>query len=128
MNVSLYSKAILSIVAAAFTALIAANTDNDVSAAELVNVCIAIVTAVGVFLVPNLEASIGRYAKAIVALIGAALVSLSSAITDGVTVSEGLQIALAALAAIGVVVVPNVITQPPGVNEIAAENRRDVAL
>lgn len=102
-----YSKSILMIIASAVTVLVAALSDNVVTVPELVNVAIAIVTAVGVYLVPNLDSGLARYFKFIVALIGAALVSLSSVLTDGVTSAEWLQILLAALAAIGVVIVPN---------------------
>lgn len=102
-----YSKAVLMIIASAVTILVAALSDNVVTVSELVNVAIAIVTAIGVYLVPNLADGAARYLKFGVAIVGAALVALSSALTDGVTISEWLQILLAALAAIGVVIVPN---------------------
>ncbi|WP_066041881.1 hypothetical protein [Herbiconiux solani] len=107
-----YAKSILTIIASAVTILIAALSDNVVTVPELVNVAIAIVTAVGVYLVPNLDDGLARYFKFIVAILGAALTALASVLTDGVTGAEWLQIFLAALAAIGVAVVPNAPAEP----------------
>lgn len=123
MNPSHYAKSILAIAAAAIGILVAALADNTVTTAELVNVGIAVVTAVGVYLIPNLPAGPARYFKSGVALLGAALTALASFITDGVTTAEWLQIALAALAAIGVYVVPN----GPAVAPIAVITEGDLA-
>lgn len=113
MNVAAYSKAILAIVAAAVTALLAATTDGVVTISELVNVGVAIVTALGVYLIPNLPGQITGYAKAIAAFAGAGLVALVSVLGDGaVTPDEWLQVALAALAGVGVTVVPNHVIVP----------------
>ncbi|WP_382307261.1 hypothetical protein [Herbiconiux sp. UC225_62] len=102
-----YSKSILLIIASAVTILVAALSDNVVTIAELVNVGIAIITAVGVYLVPNLDQGVARYFKFIVAILGAALTALASVLSNGVTTAEWLQILLAGLAAVGVVIVPN---------------------
>jgi hypothetical protein len=107
MTINRYAKTILAIIAAGLGILTAALSDDVVTPAELVNVAIAVVTAVGVYLVPNTPATAARTLKTIVAAGGAALTALSSALTDGVTTGEWLQIALAALAAVGVYVVPN---------------------
>lgn len=102
-----YAKAILAIVAAAFAVLTVALTDNVVTPTEATNVGIAVVTATGVYLVPNLQAGPARYLKLAVALLGAALAALVAVLTDGVTASEWLTVILAALAAIGIGIVPN---------------------
>lgn len=102
-----YTKAIVSILAAALVVIGAALTDNVVSQLELVNIAIATLTAVGVFLIPNLDEGPRRYAKAAVAFLGAALTALVTVLSDGVTPSEWIVVALAALGAIGVTVLPN---------------------
>jgi hypothetical protein len=104
---TLYAKSIAAIIAAALGILVTALSDDALSPAELTNVTIAIVTAIGVFLVPTLPAGPARYTKFAVALLGAALITLSSLLDGGVTTSEWLQVALSALAAVGVYVVPN---------------------
>ena len=105
---SRYTKSILAVLAAVLTALTAAVTDNRIDAAEAINVAIAGVTAVGVFVVPNLPGVTGRYAKTGVAVTGAALAGLASALSDGVlTQAEVYQVALAGLAAVGVFAAPN---------------------
>jgi hypothetical protein len=104
---STYAKAILSIIAAGIGILVAAVSDEVVTTAELVNVGIAVVAAVGVYAVPNVPAGPARYLKTGVALLGAVLAAIASFLTDGITSSEWLQIALAGLAAVGVYVVPN---------------------
>lgn len=107
--ISQYSKSIASIIAAALAVVVTTNTGDGLSTPELINIAIAIVTAVGVYAVPNVAEGFRAYAKGAVAFAGAALVAVASAITDSVvTGSEWATIALAALAAIGVVVVPNV--------------------
>ncbi len=116
MLVTNYSKSILAIVAAGIAVVVAALSDGTVTPSEMVNVAIAMVTAVGVYLVPNLPSGPAKYFKTGVAILGAALAALVSFITDGVSLSEWLQIALAALAAIGVYVVPNEEPAKLGVN------------
>jgi len=104
----LYTKSLLAIVAAALGILVTGLADDVLTAAELTNVAIAIVTALGVYLVPNLPSGPAAYLKFAVALLGAALVALSSFLDGGVSTSEWLQVALAGLTAIGVYVVPNI--------------------
>jgi hypothetical protein len=104
---TLYAKSVLAIVAAAIGILVTGLSDNVLTPTELTNVAIVIVTALGVYLVPNLPEGPAKYLKFAVALLGAALVTLSSLLDGGVTTSEWLQVALAALTALGVYVVPN---------------------
>lgn len=111
--ISQYSKAIASIIAAALAIVVTTNTADGVSTAEVINITIAIVTAIGVYAVPNVAEGFRANAKGAVAFAGAALVAVASAITDGVvTGSEWATVALAALAAVGVVVVPNAQSKP----------------
>lgn len=107
MRISTYAKAIVYIITAGLVVLGAALTDDVVSTSEWLNIGIAGVTAVGVYLVPNLGTGVQHYAKGIVAFVGAALAALASFLSDGVTSAEWVLVALAALGAIGVVIVPN---------------------
>lgn len=102
-----YAKGLAAVVAAVLVALGASMTgDNIISQVEWVNVAIAAVTAVGVFAVANVPGA--KYSKGIIAFLGAGLVVLQSAIVGGVTYTEWIQIALAALGAIGVVGLKNI--------------------
>ena len=112
LPLSRYTKAVVSILAAALVALVSALTDDVVTQVELVLVCIAIVTAVTVYLVPNLPTGPARYAKAITGFTGAGLSALVLIVADGVTLSEWLTVAVAALGGIGIAVLPN--TGPRG--------------
>jgi len=112
MNIRHYAKAIGQILAAALVILVAALSDGTISPVEFVNIMIAIVTAAGVYLVPNLDSGIAKYAKAIVSLVGAALAALVLILSPGigfdqVTLADWLTVLLAALAAIGIGIVPN---------------------
>ena len=124
MNIGAYAKSIVMIIAAGVAILVAALSDNVVSATEGVNVGIAIVTAVGVYLVPNLPAGPARYGKTFVALGGAALTALVAILggtlgfTD-VTASDWLSVALAGLAAIGLYIIPNGPAVPTVINVTA---------
>lgn len=101
-----YAKAVAQIVATGLSALIVALTgDGAFSDVELINVAIAVVGAVGVFYVPN--APHGAVAKAVVATLMAVLTLAVNLIADGVTISEWLQLAMAALGALGVYGVRN---------------------
>lgn len=102
-----YTKAIVAIIAAVLVVLGAALTDQAVTQIELVQIGIAFVTAVGVYLVPNLTAGPARYAKSAVGFAGAGLAVLVTVLADGVTYSEWITVVLAGLGAVGVTVLPN---------------------
>lgn len=108
-EVSKYTKAIVSIIAAVAIALSTALSDNALGSVEIVTVALAFITAVSVYLVPNLDGSVSRYAKGIVAFAGAALTTLSTILIDVGTVSttDILTIIITGLGAIGVVALPN---------------------
>ena len=102
-----YTKGIAAVVAAILVALGAAlSGNNHIDPVEWVNVAIAGIGAVGVWVAANVNGA--PYVKGVLAFLTAALVALQSAIVGGVTYTEWIQIALAALGAIGVVALKNV--------------------
>lgn len=107
MNITHYAKSLLYIALAIVGVLVTALADEIITADELVNVAIIGVGAITVYLVPNLPEGVGRYAKVIVTFVVAGLVALQSFLTDRITTTEWLQIAVAAFAGIGVYVIPN---------------------
>lgn len=107
MNITHYAKSLLYIALAVVGVLVTALADDLLTVDELVNVAIIGVGAITVYLVPNLPEGVGRYAKVLVTFAVAALVALQSFLTDGITTTEWLQIAVAAFAGIGVYVIPN---------------------
>lgn len=107
MNITHYAKSLLYIALATIGVLITALADNTVTTPELVNIAIVGVGAIAVYLVPNLAEGPGTVLKTIVAFVVAALVALQSFLSDGITASEWLQIAVAAFAGIGVFIMPN---------------------
>jgi hypothetical protein len=93
---------------AAVAALVAALTDDQVDAAEWINVFIIALGAINVLGAGNLPAGIWSYTKTIVSAATAAATLLVSFVSDGgyITQSEWLQIGLAAAAALGVAFMP----------------------
>lgn len=102
-----YAKALMYIALAAVAFLVTALSDSVLALDEILNLVIVVVGAVGVYLVPNLPAGVGAYAKTIIAFITAGVIALLSFLTGGVTITEWLQVILAAFAGIGVYIVPN---------------------
>lgn len=100
-----YAKALAALLATILSGVVAAMTDGHVTTSEWINVAIAGVGVAAVWAGPNVPGA--RYTKAILAVLTAALTFLASAISDGVTTAEWLQVALAALAALGVWATPN---------------------
>lgn len=105
---SAYAKAIVAILTAALTVLAAALTDGVVVLDERFGIALALVNAAAVYLVPNLPSGIGRYAKAIVAVVGTALQAAIPLIVNGtLPASSWLLVLIAALGALSVGIVPN---------------------
>lgn len=101
-----YAKCVLAIIASGLSAAIVALTDDGVfNNVEKINVAIAVVSAVGVFYVPN--AVNAKVAKAVVAVLMAILTLAVQLIAGGFTLSEWLQLAMAGLAALGVYGIAN---------------------
>jgi hypothetical protein len=102
-----YSKALAQVVATVLTALLPLFVDGHLSAVEIINLCIIGASAIGVAIVPNLSAGVAKYAKSILAVIGAVLVLLTSYISDGVlSGDEIVQLVVAAFGALGVYALP----------------------
>jgi hypothetical protein len=91
---------------AAVIAFVAGTVDDGLTVTDWINGGITLVTAVGVYVVPNVPDQ--PWAKAVVAIFGAMLVTLAAAVTDGaVTDSEWLTVILAAFGAVGVATAAN---------------------
>jgi hypothetical protein len=107
-----YGKYVVQAISGALFILAAAITDNTITDQEVVAIVIAGLTGVGVYLVPRLTGTVGRYSKGIVAFVGAAVQAVALLVDaggtfGGISPSEWLYVLLAALAAVGVVIVPN---------------------
>jgi peptidoglycan/LPS O-acetylase OafA/YrhL len=101
-----YAKFLLAVAATIISGIVVAMTgDSIISNVEWVNIAISGVGALAVFAAPNVPGAM--YTKSILAGATAALTLLASFITDGVTTSEWLQIAVAVMGALGVYAVPN---------------------
>lgn len=89
-------------------AIYAALTDGGIDAQEWLVVIGVGVGSAGVYIVPNLDVGIGRYAKGVVSFLTAGLPVLHVTIVGGLTTAEVVEVVLAGLAAIGfVTVLPN---------------------
>jgi hypothetical protein len=108
-----YAKSLLAVLVTAISAIVAAMTDGVVSNVEWINVGIAGAGAAAVFAAPNVPGS--RYTKAVLAVITAVLTFFVTAVTDGVSSAEWLQVLVIAAGAIGVFAVPNKPTTTIGV-------------
>lgn len=101
-----YAKSVLAVIAAGISAAIVALTGDAVfDDVEYINVAIAVVTAAAVFTGPNVRGA--NVTKSVLAVLGAVLTLAVNLIADGITVSEWLQLGMAALGALGVYFVPN---------------------
>jgi hypothetical protein len=107
MNIGHYAKSITYIVLAAVTFLVTALSDDAVTGEELVNLGVIVLGAIGVYLVPNFPEGVAKYWKTAITAATAALVAVLSFWSEGISTTEWLQIGIAALAAIGVYIVPN---------------------
>jgi hypothetical protein len=115
MNIGHYAKSIVYIALAAVTFLVTALTDNALSTEEIINLVIIVLGAIGVYAVPNFPEGVAKVAKTGIAFLTAGTVALASFLTGGVTISEWMQIIIAAFTAIGVYIIPN----EPAVKEVA---------
>lgn len=100
-----YAKSLFAVLATVLTAIVAAMTDSVISDVEWINVGIAAVAAAGVFAAPNVPGA--RYTKSILAVLAAVLTFFVTAVTDGISSAEWLQVAVIALGAVGIYAVPN---------------------
>ncbi|WP_396659506.1 hypothetical protein [Microbacterium sp.] len=107
MSVLHYAKALIYIALAAVAFLVTALSDSVLALDEILNLVIVVLGAIGIYAVPNLPAGAGAYAKTIIAFLTAGVVALLSFLTGGVSLTEWLQVILAAFAGIGVYITPN---------------------
>lgn len=99
-----YSKMLAQVAATILSAILVVST-GGIGATEWVNVAIAGTGAAAVFAAPNVPGA--RYTKSILAVLAAVLTVLTSAIIGGIDSTEWIQIAVAALGALGVYALPN---------------------
>lgn len=101
-----YAKMGAAVVATVLSGLVAALTgDQVVDDVEWINLAILAVFALAVFTAPNVPGA--RYTKAALAVLAAVLTLLVNLIADGITISEWMQLGVAALGALGVLSIPN---------------------
>jgi hypothetical protein len=94
-----YLKMVAAVVATVVSAIYPALT-GGIDATEWVNIAIVGVFACGIFTAPNVPGA--RYTKSVLAVLGAVLTVLASAIVGGIDQTELAQIVIAALGALGV--------------------------
>jgi predicted small integral membrane protein len=116
--VTKYLKFAAQVAATALAALIAGLLDDRLDFVEWLNVGVMALGSVGVLGAGNLPAGVWRYTKAIVAAASAVLVLWQSLASGGMTSSEWMQLAVAALGAVGVLAAPG-----PKVYDAAALGR-----
>ncbi|WP_100813003.1 hypothetical protein [Microbacterium lacus] len=107
MNISQYGKSIAYILASLFGILAAAVSDGIVTLEEALNIGIIVIGAIGVYWAPNVPGGALAYFKGVVAFLVAGLVAAVAFATGGISPAEWLQVFVAALAGIGVVIIPN---------------------
>jgi ABC-type thiamin/hydroxymethylpyrimidine transport system permease subunit len=101
-----YLKSGVAVAAAVLAAVVTALTgDNAIDASEWVNVVILGAGAAAVFVAPNVPGA--RYTKLGLAIITAMATAAASLVSDGISLTDGLQVAMAALGALGVHQLPN---------------------
>lgn len=104
-SAALYGKGIAAVVAALAAALVA--TQGPIDTGVLIQLGVVTVTAVGTYVVPNLDAGVGRYAKAIVGVVGAGLTATLPLLVGPLDAQAIAVVIVAALGSLGVGVVPN---------------------
>jgi hypothetical protein len=100
----LYAKPIGVVVVAVITAVVAALTNDQISAQEWVVIFGVGLSAVGTAIVPNLPSGIAHYAKGAVTFLVAGTATLAVLIVGGLTTAEVLEVLIAAAASVGIVV------------------------
>lgn len=101
-----YGKALMAVLATLISGVIAALVgDQVVDTQEWVNVALLAAGAAGVFAAPNVPGA--RYTKSILAVVTAVLTLAVNLIAGGLDLVEWLQLAMAALGALGVYAVRN---------------------
>lgn len=101
-----YAKALAAVITTGLSGIIAGLTgDGVIDTAEWINVAILAAGAAAVFTAPNVPGA--RYTKSTLAVLTAVLTLAVNLIPGGMTLTEWLQLGMAALGALGVYAVPN---------------------
>lgn len=103
-----YAKLIAQVVATVLAALLPYLTAGGLTAVDWINVAVVGVGALAVFTGPNVPGA--AVTKMVLSVLTAVLVLLVNLISGGVTLAEWLQLAMAALGALGVYAIPNATT------------------
>lgn len=112
----IYAKFIAQIAATVLAAVVALlnGTDHQPGVSDWVNVVIVGLGAVAVLGAGELPAGVWRWTKTIVAVATAVAVLFQSVVTGGVSSAEWIQLAFAALGALGVAGAPGPVLIPAG--------------
>lgn len=94
-----YAKSLVAVLATVLVA-VSSSLSGGITSAEWVGVAIAATGAVAVFAAPNVPGA--KYTKSILAVLTAALAFISTTISDGLSGSDWLQVAILGLGAVGV--------------------------
>lgn len=105
-TITTYAKSLVYVGLALIGFAVTALADNVITGEESLNFVIIGLGALVVYVVPNMPVGIAAYSKTIAAFIIAGVVMLISLLSGGVTLSEWLQVVIAAFAGIGTLV-PN---------------------
>lgn len=96
----------LAAVAAVASLLVGFLSDNTLSVHEWILLGGSFAVAVQMYVVPNLDATVAKYAKGVAAVVTSAFAVLIVVLPGGVTTSEWIQVGIAAVAAIGIPLFP----------------------
>lgn len=102
-----YAKAWLVVLATVIAGVQSYLVDNSLDRVEWVQLGLLALGAFTVAVLPNLPEGVAKYTKTVVAVLTAVLSTLVTAIVGGLDASELMNLALAALAAVGVYAVAN---------------------
>jgi hypothetical protein len=101
-----YLKAAAAVAATVLATVVTALTgDSRIDPSEWVNVVILASGAAAVFASPNVPGA--RYTKVVLAVVAAMATAAASLVSDGISITDTLQLAVAALGALGVYQLPN---------------------
>lgn len=104
LNKKAWAQLFVAILAGVYAALTDSATGDAITTQEWIVIGGTAVGAFGVWVVPNLDVGIGKYAKGFVSFMTAGLAVLYVVIPGGLTTAETLEVVITGLAAIGLVV------------------------
>ena len=91
------------VLASVISVFVTASTDNVITGTELGNLVLALLGAIGLYVVPRLAGSAGYYTKTAITVLTALAQGILSFMSNGISANEWAQIALTVFAAVGVV-------------------------